>query len=251
MRDLAHSAHDKLQRDARTRTPFMLNMLMGLAVGAALMGCGGDSPEAVDTGAASPQKVVAVNTVNSGDPGAGLYSAQCSQCHNGNGSGHPHLKAPSLTTLDAWYVERQLTHFRDGVRGAHEGDTQGKLMAAASINLSDEDIGLLADYVADLPPLSTESTLTGDLEQGKDYHLNLCAACHGSDGLGNEALSAPAVAGVNDCYLVAQYEHFRAGRRGTHPDDQWGAQMHRLAPSIPEDVVISIASFHATLPVSD
>ena len=251
MRDLADSAHNKLQRDAKTRTPFMLNMLMGLAVGTALVGCGGDSPGTADTGAASAQQVVTVDTVNSGHPGAGLYGAQCSQCHNGNGSGNPQLKAPSLTTLDAWYVERQLTHFRDGVRGAHEDDTQGKLMAAASANLSDEEIGLLADYVADLPPLSTESTLAGDLKQGKDYHLNLCAACHGSNGLGNEALSAPAVAGVNDWYLVAQYEHFRAGRRGTHPDDQWGAQMHRLAPSIPEDVVISIASYHATLPVSD
>jgi cytochrome c553 len=251
MRDLAHSAHDKLQRNAKTRTPLMLNMLMGLAVGTALVGCGGDPPGTADTGAASAQQVVTVETVNSGHPGARLYSAQCSQCHNGNGSGHTHLKAPSLTTLDTWYVERQLTHFRDGVRGANEGDTQGKLMAAASANLSDEDIELLADYVADLPPLSVETTLTGDLEQGKDYHLNLCAACHGSDGLGNEALSAPAVAGVNDWYLVAQYEHFRAGRRGTHANDQWGAQMHRLAPSIPEDVVISIASYHSTLPVGD
>ena len=251
MRDLAYASHDKLKRAAKAGMQFTPNILIGLAVGTALVGCGGDSPEAVDTGAASPQKVVAVNTVNSGHPAAGLYSAQCSQCHNGNGSGHPHLKAPSLTTLDAWYVERQLTHFRDGVRGADEDDTHGKLMAAASANLSDEDIGLLADYVADLPPLSVETTLAGDLEQGKDYHLNLCAACHGSDGLGNKALSAPAVAGVNDWYLVAQYEHFRAGRRGTHPDDQWGAQMHRLAPSIPEDVVISIASYHATLPVSD
>ncbi|MEL0314004.1 MAG: c-type cytochrome [Halieaceae bacterium] len=251
MRDLAYASHDKLKRAAKAGMQFTPNILIGLAVGTALVGCGGDSPEAVDTGAASPQKVVAVNTVNSGHPAAGLYSAQCSQCHNGNGSGHTHLKAPSLTTLDTWYVERQLTHFRDGVRGANEGDTQGKLMAAASANLSDEDIELLADYVADLPPLSVETTLTGDLEQGKDYHLNLCAACHGSDGLGNEALSAPAVAGVNDWYLVAQYEHFRAGRRGTHADDQWGAQMHRLAPSIPEDVVISIASYHATLPVSD
>ena len=74
MRDLADSAHDKLQRDAKTRTPFMLNMLMGLAVGAALMGCGGGSPEAVDTGAASPQKVVAVNTVNSGHPVQGCIA---------------------------------------------------------------------------------------------------------------------------------------------------------------------------------
>jgi len=251
MRDLAMTFLAKNNPREKALLGSAPRLMAGLMLAVMLVGCGGDTPSAAGAGAASAQHVVTVETVNTGHPGATLYGAQCSQCHNGNGSGNPQLKAPSLTTLDAWYVSRQLTHFRDGVRGAHEDDTQGKLMAAASANLSDEDIGLLADYVADLPPLSVETTLAGDLKQGKDYHLNLCAACHGSNGLGNEALSAPAVAGVNDWYLVAQYEHFRAGRRGTHPDDQWGAQMHRLAPSIPEDVVISIASYHATLPVSD
>lgn len=251
MRDLAMTFLAKNNPREKALLGSAPRLMAGLMLAVVLTGCGGEEPNVADVGAASAQQVVSVETVNSGHPGAALYSTQCSQCHNGNGSGNPQLKAPSLTTLDAWYVSRQLTHFRDGVRGAHEDDTQGKLMAAASANLSDEDIGLLADYVADLPPLSVETTLAGDLKQGKDYHLNLCAACHGSNGLGNEALSAPAVAGVNDWYLVAQYEHFRAGRRGTHPDDQWGAQMHRLAPSIPEDVVISIASYHATLPVSD
>ena len=251
MRNLAMTSLGKKQAGEKARLASGPGLFAGVLLYLALVGCGSDEPNAADAGASSAQQVVTVNTINTGHPGAALYGAQCSQCHNGNGSGNPQLKAPSLTTLDAWYVLRQLTHFRDGVRGAHEDDTHGKLMAAASANLSDEDIGLLADYVADLPPLSIEATLAGDLKQGKDYHLNLCAACHGSNGLGNEALSAPAVAGVNDWYLVAQYEHFRAGRRGAHPDDQWGAQMHRLAPSIPEDVVISIASYHATLPVSD
>jgi len=251
MRDLAMTFLAKNNPREKALLGSAPRLMAGLMLAVMLVGCGGDTPSAAGAGAAGAQHGLTVETVNTGHPGATLYGAQCSQCHNGNGSGNPQLKAPSLTTLDAWYVSRQLTHFRDGVRGAHEDDTQGKLMAAASANLSDEDIGLLADYVADLPPLSIKTTLAGDLKQGKDYHLNLCAACHGSNGLGNEALSAPAVAGVNDWYLVAQYEHFRAGRRGTHPDDQWGAQMHRLAPSIPEDVVISIASYHATLPVSD
>ena len=251
MRDLAMTFLAKNNPREKALLGSAPRLMAGLMLAVVLTGCGGEEPNVADVGAASAQQVISVETVNAGHPGASLYGAQCSQCHYGNGSGNPQLKAPSLTTLDAWYVSRQLTHFRDGVRGAHEDDTQGKLMAAASANLSDEDIELLADYVADLPPLSVETTLAGDLKQGKDYHLNLCAACHGSNGLGNEALSAPAVAGVNDWYLVAQYEHFRAGRRGTHPDDQWGAQMHRLAPSIPEDVVISIASYHATLPVSD
>jgi len=190
-----------------------------------------------------------VAVVNSAHPGAALYAERCSQCHNGNGTGNSALKAPALTTLAPWYVIRQLQHFRDGLRGTHKDDTYGQTMASASAALSDTDIALLASYIGEIPAEWVAATLDGNIEQGRDYHMNLCSACHGTNGLGNEALSAPALAGLNDWYLVAQYEHFRAGRRGTHPADTWGAQMHRLAPAVAKDVVIAIASYHATLPV--
>ena len=251
MRDPATPIPEGERTGRRTSLTQLSAAMLGLGLSGVLIGCGSDSLTTADAGASAAPEVVAVDTVNSGHPGAALYSDQCSQCHNGNGSGNPQLRAPSLTTLDSWYVERQLAYFRDGLRGNHPEDTHGQIMAAASAKLSDDDITLLANYVDELPALQVSATLSGDLKLGKDYHLNLCAACHGSDGLGNEALSAPALAGVNDWYLVSQYEHFRAGRRGTHPDDPWGAQMHRLAPAIPEDVVISIASYQATLSVND
>jgi len=251
MRDPATPIPEGERTGRRTSLTQLSVAMLGLGLSGVLIGCGGDSSTTADAGASAAPEVVAVDTVNSGHPGAALYSSQCSQCHNGNGSGNPQLRAPSLTTLDSWYVERQLAYFRDGLRGNHPEDTHGQIMAAASAKLSDDDITLLANYVGELPALPVSATLSGDLKLGKDYHLNLCAACHGSNGLGNEALSAPALAGVNDWYLVSQYEHFRAGRRGTHPDDPWGAQMHRLAPAIPEDVVISIASYQATLSVND
>jgi len=251
MRDPVTPIPEGERTGRRTSLTQLSAAMLGLGLSGVLIGCGGDSSTTADAGASAAPEVVAVDTVNSGHPGAALYSDQCSQCHNGNGSGNPQLRAPSLTTLDAWYVERQLAYFRDGLRGNHPEDTHGQIMAAASAKLSDDDITLLANYVDELPALQVSATLSGDLKLGKDYHLNLCAACHGSDGLGNEALSAPALAGVNDWYLVSQYEHFRAGRRGTHPDDPWGAQMHRLAPAIPEDVVISIASYQATISVND
>jgi len=251
MRDPVTPIPEGERTGRRTSLTQLSAAMLGLGLSGVLIGCGGDSSTTADAGASAAPEVVAVDTVNSGHPGAALYSDQCSQCHNGNGSGNPQLRAPSLTALDSWYVERQLAYFRDGLRGNHPEDTHGQIMAAASAKLSDDDITLLANYVDELPALQVSATLSGDLKLGKDYHLNLCAACHGSDGLGNEALSAPALAGVNDWYLVSQYEHFRAGRRGTHPDDPWGAQMHRLAPAIPEDVVISIASYQATISVND
>lgn len=232
----------------KTGRRFALLSPLGLALAmGALAGCGDNisSPN----GAAQAKQHEPVAVVNSNHPGAALYGERCSQCHNGNGSGNSALKAPALTTLAPWYVIRQLQHFRDGIRGTHKDDTHGQTMASASAALSDTDIALLASYVGEMPAKPIAATLYGSIEQGKDYHMNLCSACHGTNGLGNEALSAPALAGLNDWYLVAQYEHFRARRRGTHPADIWGAQMHRLAPAVAKDVVIAIASYHATLPV--
>ncbi len=186
---------------------------------------------------------------NPSHPAAGQYAAECVSCHGSDGLGQEVLNAPALTTLDATYVARQLRHFRDGVRGAHPDDSTGAIMAATSINLDDQAIADLASYVESLANALPASTLDGDVAQGKDYHLNLCSACHGSNGLGNTALEAPALVGLNDWYLLAQYQKFQSGTRGAHPDDRWGIQMVRLAPALSDtDVLESIATYLATLP---
>ncbi len=56
-----------------------------------------------------------------------------------------------------------------------------------------------------------------------------CAACHGQQGQGNASLKAPALAGLNDQYVIRQLKNFQAGVRGTKPGDQLGAQMRAAA----------------------
>jgi cytochrome c553 len=57
------------------------------------------------------------------------------------------------------------------------------------------------------------------------------------------------LAGLNDWYVLSQYEKFRGGLRGAHPQDRWGVQMVRLAPAITDtDILESIAAYLATLP---
>jgi cytochrome c oxidase subunit 2 len=63
----------------------------------------------------------------------------------------------------------------------------------------------------------------------------VCAACHGLDGTGNEALSSPGLAGLDDWYVMRQLELYAAGLRGAHADDPYGQQMRALAAVFPDE----------------
>ena len=75
-------------------------------------------------------------------------------------------------------------------------------MALSVANLSEVDIPNLAQLITtELPPTAPTATLRGDAARGEDYYINICSACHGGNAQGNDALGAPALAGVNDWYL--------------------------------------------------
>lgn len=79
-----------------------------------------------------------------------------------------------------------------------------------------------------------------------------CSACHGSRGEGNTALGAPAIAGQDAAYLQRQLQHFRAGRRGTHQSDTFGAQMRTAGmATLKDDAAIAAVAAHvAAMPKS-
>ena len=83
----------------------------------------------------------------------------------------------------------------------------------------------------------------GDANKGKTLYMT-CGACHGVGGMGNEALGAPKLAGQSGWYLVAQLKKFKAGIRGSHPEDTWGKAMAPMAKMLgdadAEDVVAYI-----------
>ena len=176
-------------------------------------------------------------------PAKDLWIERCASCHGADGRGKQSVSAPAINGLPSWYVERQMRHFQEGIRGNHKSDTQGQTMMAAVAGISTTDITALTELMGRLATRLPAKTLKGDLARGKDYHNNLCSACHGSDGGGNEALQAPPLNTLNDWYIVAQYEKFRAGIRGAHAQDLYGAQMLRFATAVEAEVIPDIAHF--------
>jgi cytochrome c553 len=203
----------------------------------ALTACGGDT---------SPDRLIQA-VADADSPTGELYGARCSSCHAPDGGGLLGSEAPAIANLSATYLARQLRAFRDGVRGGHKDDKTGAVMAGSAAGLSDSEIDDLAAYVAALPTASPAITLKGNTARGRDHYSNICSACHGAKAQGNVALEAPRLAGVDDWYLLAQYEKFRDGTRGSHPDDRWGVQMVRIAPTLEDrntarDVIAWIAT---------
>ena len=223
----------------------MLRSATLVALLGCLISCGDASQNASSQTASGPMTVSL-----SGSPSASVWQGQCNACHGAAGEGNRALGAPALTQLSADYIARQLDHFVSGVRGAHPGDDAGRRMALSVANLSEADIKGLADLITtDLPPSQPAATMSGDASRGEDYYVNICSACHGGNALGNDALGAPALAGVNDWYLKSSYQSYLDGSRGSHPDDFHGAQMARLAPALARrDDIEDVIAFISTLP---
>ncbi len=88
----------------------------------------------------------------------------------------------------------------------------------------------------------------GDAEKGKAL-FTVCAACHGADGEGNAVLNAPANGGQDEWYVVRQLNNFRAGVRGAHAGDIYGAQMRPMALTLADEQAVNdVAAYVATLP---
>jgi cytochrome c553 len=86
------------------------------------------------------------------------------------------------------------------------------------------------------------------LSHGRDV-FKTCEPCHGTDGAGNLALRAPAIAGLPDWYVAAELGKFQKNIRGAHPDDEEGARMRPMARTLyrPGDLQ-AVSAYVASLP---
>ncbi len=162
----------------------------------------------------------------------------CAQCHGSAGegdsgpalNGNPVLAAPAIAGMERWYIKSQLRKFMRGIRGTHTEDHSGKRMRPMALDLTtDENLQLVAEYVASLEASKPEPILEGgDATKGQVLYAT-CAACHGPDGKGKLELRAPGLNQSSDWYLVEQLKKFKSGVRGTHPEDVTGAQMRPMS----------------------
>jgi len=178
-----------------------------------------------------------------------LYG-DCVSCHGANAEGVAAFYAPAIAGLPEWYLVSQLQKFRGGHRAYHPDDAEGLRMRPMSFQIRNErDLKAVAEYISKLPRAKAPTTLTsGDAQAGKTPY-QVCVACHGAEGKGNQALSAPPLTGQHDWYLVRQLQKFKAGHRGTAQGDTTGASMRPMAMTLADDAAINnVVAYISTLP---
>ena len=183
---------------------------------------------------------------------SGAYKS-CAACHGANGEGNEALGAPTLVNLDDWYLSRQLENFNSGRRGADANDSNGQLMASQSTNYAEAaQVEALLVQIGRFEDVLPDASFEADINNGRDHYNMTCGACHGPEGVGNKLLNAPSLRGLNDWYLVQQYENFRSGVRGSHADDSYGRQMQRMGQVLPtEDEARNVAAYLLSLGLRD
>jgi cytochrome c553 len=79
--------------------------------------------------------------------------------------------------------------------------------------------------------------------------FDLCAQCHGSAAQGMEFALAPAIAGLDDWYIVSQLNVFKSGARGMNWRDVGGMRMHPMSLWLKTDAdVQAVAGYVGSLP---
>jgi cytochrome c553 len=179
--------------------------------------------------------------------GAELFET-CAPCHGVTGAGDPAIQAPAIAGLPQWYIESQLQSFQAGWRGKHHQDLPGLRMRPMAVSLNREgDIASVAEYVASLAAPFPPSTLHGNAGAGAAQYEQVCVACHGPDGRGNELLRSPPIVQLHDWYLVQELQNFKIGSRGAHPADTWGTTMRVNAILLSDQAMQDVIAYVQTL----
>ena len=174
-----------------------------------------------------------------------LY-APCASCHGSEGEGNQKLGAPRLAGQHAWYLERQLRNWRDGIRGTHSEDLYGIQMRPMAMTLvKDSDLKKVVSFIGTFRGEPSKSTIQGNIDSGKTSYAT-CIACHGEQGEGNKALNSPKIAGLQDWYIARQIHSFKKGIRGSHEKDVYGMQMRPMAMTLADDESINNVALYVS-----
>ncbi len=220
-------------------TRLVIAVLVVVAV--AFSGCG----DRQESAASPPATVIAPPLPPPGSPIT--FSTVCAACHGLRGEGNRELRTPSIAGLPAWYVTEQFEKFRSNVRGTNPADPDGQRMHAIARLLDEAQISTLASTVAAMERHPTRNTLGGDGAPGRETFEERCMPCHRYNGGGELAFKAAPLTGLQDWYLVAQLQKFRAGIRGGSLTDEEGTKMHLVASDLSDTEFRDVAAYIAQL----
>jgi cytochrome c553 len=82
--------------------------------------------------------------------GSRLYQAKCGACHGGKAEGNPAMNTPRLRQQHDSYLQRQVSHFRQGLRGSDPTDRYGKQMKMMAASVNDAELLDVLAYISSL-----------------------------------------------------------------------------------------------------
>lgn len=143
------------------------------------------------------------------DIGRRLFANNCAMCHASDGRGGPGF--PNLRDDDWLYggsYENVLASINQGRQG---------VMPALGAALGEEGVNSVIAYITSLSGNSSQPEL---VEAGQEQFNMFCAACHGPDARGNQAVGAPNLADETWLYGGSRdtlAETINQGRNGMMP----------------------------------
>lgn len=172
--------------------------------------------------------------------------AQCSACHGTYAEGRvdPGLVQngfggfPALNGQHAAYTIKQLKAFRSGERS----NDFNQMMHNLAANMSDQEITMVANYVAgmELPPPPSAKVSDAVAVQAPAVAAN-CVGCHGPSGNSISPVF-PKLAGQQKAYMLKQLQDIQSGARKV-------PMMEKIIePLKPEDFEVIATYFAAQTP---
>ncbi len=158
----------------------------------------------------------------------------CLACHGENGQSNIPL-TPSLGGQPAFFLSIQIFMFRDKIR-------QVLLMNQVTQGISNNDLKVLADAIAKLPPPPPAGTPDAERMAAARTlsEQNRCNICHGLNYAGGE--NVPRIAAQREDYLLKTLREYKANtRRG------YDAAMSDVLHSVSDEQVAELAYFLARL----
>lgn len=140
---------------------------------------------------------------------------------------YPNYHVPKVGGQNADYIVTALGEYRSGAR-------KHPTMHAQASSMSDQDMQNIAAYLASDTPLRSKSQPVNNIPKTVQ---NVCAACHGLDGVA--ALPAyPNLAGQQADYIEQALRAYKSGARQN-------AVMNGMAATISEDEIPMLARYYA------
>jgi cytochrome c oxidase cbb3-type subunit 3 len=143
------------------------------------------------------------------DMGERLFLVNCAQCHGSDAGGA--RGAPSLRDGE-WLWGGSPEQIRESIANGRQG-----MMPPMGEAVGLDNVPAVVQYVIALSGRDHDKTLAA---RGQPLYVQACAACHGVDGKGNQALGAPNLTGrawIHGNSAEAIAESIIKGRMGEMP----------------------------------